>query len=181
MFTGAFSHAIIDGMVDDGSVLAVMQAAGLRSERDYDMLADMMGCDFIMGADILMFDHDIGVFRKRRGHVLREHAFRLCTARRDFIDSPSGFDSRAVDRFMWAHDFIDVADAVSDEASRREPDGLGVAVRFLEILSAALYRANMMGQDMAGLLTSIPVFDSELIELAAYPEEYAVEAMLASL
>lgn len=24
-FTGAFSHAIIDGMVDDGSVLAVMR------------------------------------------------------------------------------------------------------------------------------------------------------------
>lgn len=78
-------------MVDDGSVLAVMLAAGLRSERDYDMLADMMGCDFIMGADILMFDPVIGVFRKRCGHVLREHAFRLCTARRDFIDSPSGF------------------------------------------------------------------------------------------
>lgn len=38
-FTGAFSHAIIDGMVDDGSVLAVMrQVWGL--ERDYGMLAD---------------------------------------------------------------------------------------------------------------------------------------------
>lgn len=34
---------------------------------------------------------------------------------------------------------------------------------------------------MAGLLASLPVFDAELIGLAAYPEEYAVEAMLASL
>lgn len=37
MFTGAFSHAIIDGMVDDG---ACGVAAGLRLERDYGMLAD---------------------------------------------------------------------------------------------------------------------------------------------
>lgn len=36
-FTGAFSHAIIDGMVDDG---ACGVAAGLRLERDYGMLAD---------------------------------------------------------------------------------------------------------------------------------------------
>lgn len=37
MFTGAFSHAIIDGMVDD---CACGVAAGLRLERDYGMLAD---------------------------------------------------------------------------------------------------------------------------------------------
>lgn len=36
-FTGAFSHAIIDGMVDDG---ACGVAAGLRLERDYGMFAD---------------------------------------------------------------------------------------------------------------------------------------------
>lgn len=36
-FTGAFSHAIIDGMVDDG---ACGVAAGLGLERDYGMLAD---------------------------------------------------------------------------------------------------------------------------------------------
>lgn len=58
-----------------------------------------MACwrDFIMVADILMFDTDVGVFRN--GHVLREHAFRLCTARCDSID-------------------------VADTVSRMEPDGL---------------------------------------------------------
>lgn len=34
---------------------------------------------------------------------------------------------------------------------------------------------------MAGLLTFLPVFNAELIGLVAYPEEYAVEAMLASI
>lgn len=60
---------------------------------------------------------------------------------------------------------------------------MGWVVRFvsLKYCRRRYNRANMMGQDMAGLLISLPVFDEELIGLAAYPEEYAVEAMLASL
>lgn len=54
-----------------------------------------------MGAGILMFDTDVGVFRN--GHVLREHAFRLCTARCDSID-------------------------VADTVSRREPDWVARSV-----------------------------------------------------
>lgn len=197
-------------MIDDGlddSAMALVWAAGLRTTMDtLDAVKAMIKVPFADGAAEYMLDPDIGLFHISRSmsyvdaigrHRLKKVAvpmYRvryLMDSRLEFLRAgKSDFSIHDMMRsgvfrmIDGCNDYIDVTRAielVTDDASEGFDLNIGAAVRFSEILSSAVYKACMFGQDAAGLLSSLPTFDESLVGLVLYPEEFAVQAMLARL
>lgn len=181
------------------SVLSLIWATGLRrDEATFNMLRDTVKYPFMDGYDLLLFDDDIGLFNESRVRVgrrlmpvpLNEVCTIMCS-RRLFIDSDKNTVSiDAIMRsdvfrgFIGLNDYVDVTRSIEYHAGGgvvHSDLNLGAAVRFAELLSACVYKAGLLGQDSAQVLTSLPVFNESLVELVMFPEEFAMQALLARL
>lgn len=186
---------LVDSDELSDSVLSLIWATGSRrDETTFKMLHDAVKHPFMDGYELLFLDDDIGVFHESRIKVGRRvmpvpfnEVCDVMRSRALFMDADKNnvsidaiMSSDVIRGFIGLNDYVDVTRSIGYYSSGVDLN-LGAAVRFAELLSSGVYKAGLLGQDSARILTSLPVFNESLIELVLYPEEFALQALLARL
>lgn len=188
-------ESVLSSPLDD-SVLSLLWVTGLRKDNDtFELVNNIVGYAFMDGYDFLFLDDDIGVFNesriivnKRRLPVPFNEVRNIMLSRRMFIEADKNnvsiddiMSSDVFKGIVSSDDYIDVTHSIALCSGHDANLNLGAAVRLAELLSSGVYKAGLLGQDAAKILTSLPKFDRSLIQLVMFPEEFAIQALLARL
>lgn len=186
-----------DPMLD--SIIELGYASGFNRKfllSKYNELRESLYEPFIDGSTVLLMDDDIGVFSKMRSNingrrkapVSMQTMLALLKSRELVIRAVNTGSEVDFDSVMMApitrlysglHDYDDITHAIGLMAGSEPDFSTGAAFRLAELIGAAVYRMKLNGVEPADALTSIPVFDKSIIQLAILPTEYAVSRLMA--